>query len=248
MAREKTFQLGPVRVRVHTSDAPAAPRERLSRERIVDVALAQMKERGYDAVSMRSIAKELGTGPASLYAHVANKEELDQFVVDRLAGQLALPEPDAQRWDEQLKQLMRDMRAVYQEHPGSARAALGMIPVGAGALRVMEAILGLCTAGGVGPQAAAWFCDVAAAYVSAVAVEEAIWIERHNTTPSGEAPDHEQLDAQLRQLMAGLPADVFPLVSTMAGPLTAGNGDDRFEFGITLLVEGLKAFSARAAG
>jgi AcrR family transcriptional regulator len=248
MATEKTFQLGPVRVRVHTSDAPTAPRERQSRDRIVEVALAQMKERGYEAVSMRSIAKELGTGPASLYAHVANKDELDQLLVDRVARELPIPEPDPERWDEQLMQLMRDMRATFQEHPGSARAALGMIPTGVGALRVMEAILGLCTAGGVRPQAAAWFCDVSAAYVSAIAVEEAIWIERHNTTPSGEAPDHEQLDAQLRQLIGGLPADVFPLVSTMAGPLTAGDGDERFAFGITLLVEGLKAVSARAAG
>ncbi len=73
VAREKTFKFGPVTVRVPADEA-AAPKERLSRDRIVDIALEQMAESGYDAVSMRSIARALGTGPASLYAHVANKD------------------------------------------------------------------------------------------------------------------------------------------------------------------------------
>src|SRR5437868_15246901 len=59
----------------------ADPADRLSTDRIVEVAIDQMRERGYDAVTMRSIARELGTGPASLYAHVANRAELDQLVV-----------------------------------------------------------------------------------------------------------------------------------------------------------------------
>src|SRR3954463_3142656 len=114
MAVEKVFRVGPVRVRV--SATGEEPKERLSRDRIVDVALAQMREKGYEAVSMRSIAKELGTGPASLYAHVANREELDQLLVDRVARGFPIPEPDPERWDEQLKQALLDMLAVYRAH------------------------------------------------------------------------------------------------------------------------------------
>ena len=43
-------------------------------------------DQGYEAVSMRKVAQALETGPASLYAHVANKKELDQLLVDRAAA------------------------------------------------------------------------------------------------------------------------------------------------------------------
>src|SRR3954462_15816766 len=103
--REKSWQAGPLRIRVTLpgEDGPTTPKQRLTVERIVDTAMALMAERGYDAVSMRSLAKELDTGPASLYAHVANKEEIDQLVIDRIAARLEIPEPDPERWAEQLK-------------------------------------------------------------------------------------------------------------------------------------------------
>jgi hypothetical protein len=42
---------------------------------------------------MRSIAAVLNTGPASLYAHVVNKADIDELIIGRLCGQLVLPEP-----------------------------------------------------------------------------------------------------------------------------------------------------------
>ena len=173
--------------------------------------MALMAEQGYDAVSMRSLAKALDTGPASLYAHVANKEEIDQLVIDRIAAQLEIPEPDPERWVEQLKQLLRDTLDLYRAHPGSARAAVAMIPTEMGAMRTMEGMLAICMAGGISPQAAAWFCDLSSLYVTSIAVEEAIWVERQNSTPAGEEPDHVAIDVQLRAFMESLPADRFPL-------------------------------------
>src|SRR3954452_23223697 len=80
------------------------PKEPLTRDRIVDAAMRVMSEHGYDAISMRKVAQELGTGPASLYAHVASKRELDQLLVERAAEQMNLPgEADPERWQEQLK-------------------------------------------------------------------------------------------------------------------------------------------------
>src|SRR5262245_7486499 len=86
------------------------PKEPLTRERIVDAAMRVMVNQGYEQVSMRKVAQELGTGPASLYAHVANKRELDQLLVDRAAREMRFPEhPDPERWQEQLKDAMREM-------------------------------------------------------------------------------------------------------------------------------------------
>ena len=43
---------------------------------------------------MRRVADALGTGPASLYAHVTGKEELLDHMIDRLAATIVVPEPD----------------------------------------------------------------------------------------------------------------------------------------------------------
>src|SRR5439155_16092864 len=106
-------------------------KEPLNRERIVDTALRVMVDQGYEAVSMRKVAQELRTGPASLYAHVANKKELDQLLVDRAAQEMKLPSPpDPARWQEQLKEAMREMLRAMRTMPGVARAAIGAVPLG----------------------------------------------------------------------------------------------------------------------
>jgi len=244
--REKSWQAGPLRIRVTLPDDDAPrPKERLTVERIVDTAMDLMAAKGYDAVSMRSLAKELGTGPASLYAHVANKEELDALVIDRISAGLSLPEPDPARWQEQVKGLMRQMLELYRAHPGSARAAMAIIPTGESSVRTMEGMLGILLAGGVTEQAAAWFCDLAPAYVGAIAVEEDIWRTRENSTPAGEDPDHPAIDEQLAGYFSSLPVDQFPLLTSLARVVTTGDGTDRFEFGIDVLVAGLGAVSEK---
>lgn len=246
MASRKTFQIGPVRVRVTTDGADVAPRERLTVDRIVDVALEQMAEHGYDSVSMRSVARALGTGPASLYAHVANKDELDQLVIDRISSSLEVPDPDPERWREQMRQVARDSLASYRKHPGSARAALATIPRNEGALRVAERIMAILFAGGIQPQAAAWFADLSALYVSAIAAEESIWMERAKAQAErGETFTEEEVVAQIRALFASLPAATFPILSAHAEEMTSGDGDARFEFGLDVLIAGLEVVSAR---
>jgi AcrR family transcriptional regulator len=246
--RQRTWQAGPVRVRVTLPGGRAerpAPKERLTTERIVDAAMELMAREGYDAVSMRSLARALDTGPASLYAHVANRDELDQLVIDRIASQLQVPEPDPERWDEQLKDLLRQMYDLYRDHPGAARAAMAQIPQTEGPMRVAEGIMAIADAGGISPQAAAWMCDLAALFVSAVAYEKTLWIQRENSTAAGEEPDHEAIDSEMVQIWGQLPAAMFPLLNRYATEMVTGDGDDRFEFAIDVLVSGLAAVSER---
>jgi AcrR family transcriptional regulator len=244
--RQRTWQAGPVRVRVTLPRGDrTAPKERLTTDRIVDAAMELMAEHGYDAVSMRSLARALDTGPASLYAHVANRDELDQLVIDRIARQLRIPEPDPEHWEEQLKDLLRQMRDLYRAHPGAARAAMAQIPTMEGSLRAAEAIMAIAVAGGIAPQAAAWMCDLGALYVSAVGYEEALWVQRENSTPAGEEPDHTAIDAEMLELWHRLPADTFPMLARYATELTSGDGEDRFEFALDVLISGLAAVSKK---
>src|SRR5689334_22041333 len=62
------------------SHAQAARRVPLTRESILEAALRVLDRDGMDGLSMRRVAQELGTGPASLYWHVRNKGELLQLL------------------------------------------------------------------------------------------------------------------------------------------------------------------------
>jgi AcrR family transcriptional regulator len=222
-----------------------APADRLSADRIVAVAVEQMREHGYDAVTMRSIARELGTGPASLYAHVANRAQLVQLVVGWVCGQWQIPDPDPDHWDDQLRASLVELLELYRANPGVARCTLGMIPLQPSLLAVTERLIALLKAGGVSDQHCAWFTDVAALYVASVAVEEDIWRERQRAQhPGAGGPDQLTEDtvvAEVRNVFRSLPVEHFPLLSAMADTMVAGSGDDRFAFGVDLLVGGLVA-------
>jgi AcrR family transcriptional regulator len=222
--------------------APSA--ERLSADRIVEVAIDQMRERGYDAVTMRSIARELGTGPASLYAHVANRAELDQLVVGRVCAQWKIPDPDPERWAEQLRASMIGLLDLYRAHPGVARCTLGVIPLDVGVLVVSERLVALLKAGGVSDAHAAWFVDVASLYVASVAVEEDIFRER--AAQGGADVTEEAVVGTVREVFSQLPAEHFPWLSSLAGTMTSGSADERFAFGVDLLVAGLRAMGSAA--
>ena len=209
----------------------------LSADRIVDAALKVLVRDGYDAVSMRKVAQELDTGAASLYAHVANKRELDSLMVDRVARDLEIPEPDPDRWQEQIAEVMRDRLAVMRAYPGVARAAIGNIPLGERSLEGSDRMLGILRAGGVPDQQAAYAVDLLSLYVCAVAFEETV---RGAGEWTGEGI-REWVD-QLTGYFRGLPADRFPNVVALASALTAGDGDDRFEFGVQVIVAGLTSF------
>jgi AcrR family transcriptional regulator len=219
-----------------------ASAKRLSTDRVVEVAIEQMREHGYDAVTMRSIARGLGTGPASLYAHVANRAELDQLVVGRVCSQWQVPEPDPDRWDDQLRESLVELLELYRANPGVARCTMGMIPLDPGALVVSERWIALLKAGGVADQHVSWFIDMCSLYVAAVAMEEDIWRERgHDLDENAQAV----IVGNVRSVFERLPAEHFPLLRALAGTMTTGTADDRFRFGIDLIVGGLKALGTR---
>jgi TetR/AcrR family transcriptional regulator, cholesterol catabolism regulator len=56
------------------------------RRRIEDVASELFREHGYAATSVRDIARALDIKGASVYAHVASKEDVLWAIVDRAAG------------------------------------------------------------------------------------------------------------------------------------------------------------------
>jgi AcrR family transcriptional regulator len=220
----------------------AARRQPLSREAIVQATLRVLDAEGFERLSMRRVAAELGTGAGALYWHVAGKEELLTLVIDQVASELELPEPEPERWQEQLKELARELRSLMKRHRDVARISLGRIPLGPNTVRVIEWQLGLMRAAGIPDRTAALTGDLAALYVGAFAYEESLGLQ----SPDGrDRPPHEIL-AMIGDYFASLPADRFPNIVSLLPLLVAGDPDERFEFGLDVIVRGLAAQTEKA--
>jgi AcrR family transcriptional regulator len=222
----------------------------LTRTEIVQTALRIVRTEGIDAVSMRRIAAEFETGPSSLYAHVANKDELLQLMFDEMCGLIQVPPPEPGRWKEQIKELARSGYRTMLDHNDLARAALATIPTGPNAMRVSDAMLGLMLGGGIPARIAAWALDRIFLYITADAYELAIWRATVVAAGSDKETYLEQMTGDLRAYYSELPAETYPHLSKYAAELVGGAGnDDRFEFGLDLIVEGLDRYvTAEPAG
>ncbi|WP_242886463.1 TetR/AcrR family transcriptional regulator [Actinomadura litoris] len=216
-------------------------RQPLTQEVIVATAVRVLDGEGLEAVSMRRVAQELGTGAASLYAHVSGKEELRELMLDAVFAEVELPEVDPSRWQEQLKELAREVRRVYTSHRDIAKVSLGLIPTGPNLLAVAEVQLALMRAGGVPPSIAGLAVDTFGMYLDADAIEDTIYVGR---TPPGEDPwEHfQERFEQIRAFMKALPVDRYPHIVGMVDDLTGGSGDDRFEFGLEILIRGIASY------
>ena len=218
---------------------PRAPRRRaLSRGAIVEVALGIVDAEGLDALSMRRIAQELNTGAASLYAHVSNKDELVELVLDQAYAGLVHPVPDPERWREQVKEFLRQARDALVAHNDLARVALlTNIPTQPNHLDSAETVLALFRAGGLPPQVAAYGVDLIASYVVMSAFELS---QRHGPEQPSLGHAEAYLDG-VRGFLGSLPQDRYPVAVSMVDELTRNVGDERFDFGVDVILAGLVA-------
>jgi AcrR family transcriptional regulator len=204
----------------------------LSKEAVLDAGLRVLRAKGIDGVTMRAVAAELDTGPASLYVYVANRQDLLDEMFDQVTGQVDLgEEPDSERWREQLEGLLTRILEVLEQHHGIARVPLANVPTGPNSVRVAERVIALLRAGGVEDRSIAWFIDIVFLFINATAYETSIYVE--------EGVDEQRLDEDIRQGFGRLDPNAFPNMFSMMHLLTSGSGDERFTFGLRLMIEGL---------
>jgi AcrR family transcriptional regulator len=220
----------------HAGDSPPPRKTPITVERITDAALEVVATEGYEALTIRRIAAVLGAGPSSLYAHILNKDDIDDLLVGRLCSEIVLPEPDEAVWREQILDVYTQIRDQYLRYPGVSRAALGTVPTNLDALRVREGLFAILLVGGIEPRTAAWTLDALSLYVSAYALEQSLVQQRRKH------PDHEWVVSreELSRRFSALPADEFPLTRRHAAELTSGTGHDRFEFTLGLIMDDLE--------
>ena len=203
-------------------------------EAIIGTAFSIVATEGYEALTMRRVATALETGPSSLYAHVVNKEDLDELLIGRLCAGIDLPEPDPASWRQQLISVCTQLRDQYLRYPGISQAAFAAAPSNLDTLRVSEGMLAILLAGGIAPQAAAWAIDSLTLYVNAYSLEVSLVNGRLSRSDDNWVVSRDEL---LRRF-AALPG-TFPQTKRYAAELTAGTGHDRFDFTVGLMIDGL---------
>jgi AcrR family transcriptional regulator len=223
------------------SSAPAARRgpsggtkKPITVEAIITTAFGIVEKEGYQALTMRRVATALETGPSSLYAHVVNKEDLDELLIGRLCAAVELPEPDPASWRQQISSVCTQLRDQYLRYPGISQAAFAVAPSNLDTLRVGEGMLAILLAGGIDPQAAAWAIDSLLLYVNAYSLEISLVNQQRSHGDGSWVVSRDEL---LRRF-AALPG-TFPQTKRYAAELAAGTGQDRFDFTIGLMVDGL---------
>ena len=208
-------------------ERPAKPA--LTRQGIIDAALAILRDEGLNKVTMRRIAEVLDTGPASLYVYVRNTADLHAQVLDALLSVVTESLPAEGTWRDRLKQLLTHYLRVLFEYPEIARMTLTTHPSGPNYLALVEHILALLKEGGILDREAAWAVDLLLLYATANAAE-------HSTRESSSQAADE--DSALAEVIATVDASKYPHVTRLGDELLSGNGLDRFQWGIDVFLTG----------
>ncbi|MET7327670.1 TetR/AcrR family transcriptional regulator C-terminal domain-containing protein [Nonomuraea sp. NPDC005650] len=224
------------------SRKPAQLRRQLSQDLIVEAGLRILDAEGLDALSMRRVAQEFDTGPASLYAHVANKDELLELMYDRVLGEIELPERDPSRWKAQLRAYAVEMHQVLARHADLARVALANIPTGENSVRMGEFVFGLLLEAGMSPRGASLSMDRISLYIVGDAYEGSVHFARMRAAGLSDPREYfESFVGQIAGYYRALPAARFPHITKFVDDLIADDGEVRFHYGLDLLLDGIEA-------
>lgn len=218
---------------------PASRRERpakpaLTRAGIVGTALSLMRDEGVERVTMRRLARELDTGPASLYVYVRDTDELHAAVLDELIAEVDLSPVGAQGpWRDRLFAVLSSYSTLLYQHPSLARAAVVTRPSGSHYLALLDALMRLLIQGEVPADRAAWAVDLLLQLYTTNAAEHGT----RNLNGPAKRKDFAELSTAIRTA----PADTFPAVAQYAEELLSGTGRERSRWRFEVLLAGILA-------
>ncbi|MFJ4449366.1 MULTISPECIES: TetR/AcrR family transcriptional regulator [Streptomyces] len=209
-------------------DRPAKPA--LTHDAIVAAAVRLMAAEGLQRVTMRRLAQELDTGPASLYVYVAGTAELHAAILEDLLGEVDLASAAGDGdWRDLLAQVLLSYTRVLFDHPGLAHSALVARPSGPHYLALVETILALLHQGGVPDGQAAWGVDVLLQVATATAAEQ--------SARSGD-PDAEKDHDALVEALAQAPSRTYPRIAALGADLSSGTPQQRLAWIFRAVVNG----------
>jgi AcrR family transcriptional regulator len=218
----------------------------LSKERVLNAALALADSDGIEALSMRRLAQELGVEAMSLYNHIANKGEILDGIVDLAAGEIELPETD-EEWDVAVRKCAISAHDAFLRHPWECSLVMspGSIQIGDSArLRYMEWLLRRLRKAGFSAELTYHAYHALDSHVLGFTM----WQLGHSAAAKSLGSGQDLADLAAR-LVDEMRATGFPYLAEHAEQHVAAASDEEegeFEFGLDLILDGLKRARANA--
>ncbi|WP_329559674.1 TetR/AcrR family transcriptional regulator [Streptomyces uncialis] len=216
------------------------PKPTLSVERIVLAAIEVADAEGIDAVSMRRLSTELGTGTMSLYRYLPGKAELLDLMLDRVQKPSEEPTALGTTWREAVEILARETFALYRRHPWLLQINQARPVLGPATLDGMEKMLALIRPMGLSDPELLSVLIMVDGYVSGVARSHAHEIEATEQTGRTDTEFWTEQGPYLDQVMR---SGRYPMMASLS-PDTFGPGFDHFEFGLQRILAGLDTLVA----
>jgi AcrR family transcriptional regulator len=212
----------------------SARRAPLSRDQVLQAAIALADKGGIGALSMRKLGQVLGVEAMSLYNHVAGKGDLLDGMIDVVFSEIGLPPADG-GWKPAMRERAISVRAVLGRH----RWAIGLMESrrspGTATLRHHDAVLGCLRGAGFSVELTAHAYSLLDSYIYGFALQEA-------SLPFGTADEEET--AQVAQEIAGrMPAAEYPHLAELATVHVLQPGyryGSEFEIGLDLILDALE--------
>jgi AcrR family transcriptional regulator len=118
-----------------------APWGTITRELIVDTAERAVRAGGYERMTIRRLAAELGVSPMALYHHVRDKDDLLDDVVDRLLSRTWKPRVDPADWRVWIGEASDRLRRLLVAQPAALHVYLSHPVVSPAAVARMDAMM-----------------------------------------------------------------------------------------------------------
>ena len=219
-----------------TTKTPEADRTRLTKQVVVERALALGDAEGLEAITIRRLATELGVTPMALYWHFRNKEELLAGLGDQIWRELDTDVDPEAPWHAQMRALLESLLHVLRSHPCASQLILEGEKQSDAALIASETALAVLRRGGFDPEHAA---EIA---------RSALWTGLMLVMSEGFKPgltEAERAEEQRRSRVrfALLPPSRFPRLVEAAEPMSACDADFHYKFGVDLFVAGVRAMA-----
>jgi AcrR family transcriptional regulator len=207
-----------------------SPRLPLSKERVLDAAIALADDIGIDSLSMRRLGQELGVEAMSLYKHVPNKDAILDGMVDVVAAELEVPSPDG-NWKTAMRGRAISAHQVLLSHPWATMLIVSRVNVGPSMLRYIEATIGCLQGAGFSYVTADRAWNAIDSHVYGFTLQELNF-------PFDPGEYAQVAEAYLPMI----PSDLFPHLNALSREVIAGrhNGLHDFAFGLELILDGLE--------
>jgi AcrR family transcriptional regulator len=232
-----------VSVWMRAERAGKGPQPGLSRQQLVEVAIRVADVEGLEAVSMRRVAGELGSGTMSLYRYVQSRDELVELMFDEVQGEHELPAAPTGDWRADLSTLARQSRTVALRHPWMSGLFIARPSIGPKSLWLMEFGLSAMDSLGLDIDTSMGFGGTLNAFVRGFVQAELAEAEALRRTGLTEGEWRAAMGPYMQQVVS---SGRYPtLVKAMIDGDDHPDLDKAFENALVLVLDGIELALAR---